>query len=153
MPRRGEVATITLPAGPGGANPGGEINPDVMPPAIEKGGRVVKAAWRRSLRKDVWGSVLGRADLPLLEQYCLTAAERALVYATIKDPDSGGEYGHLSRAHQLGLLGKWDSFLLKIRIEFGRRVSLYAGKPGKQKPGPKVPENVIDTDWGTGRVA
>ena len=165
MPRRGVFQGAQLPKGPGGAKPGGEVDPDRMPKIVREGGREVKALWRQVLSEEMWGSVAGQADLHVISQYCVTSVERDKLFATIKHPRHEGEYGHLPPTNQLSLLARWESAMHKTQLEFSRRVIIYAVKGAKgpragaaPSVGPRAksanapPPGASDAPWASGRV-
>ena len=121
--------------------PGGPL-PDTPPSKVYAAGKIARAEYRRVLRE--WGEALGRADLSLIEDYCLAVRDMASLDAAVRSEESV-EWGHLTVAQRISLLDKQRQRCDRIRIDCSRRVQHLTYAPGATAhAGAAVPAKGVD---------
>ena len=147
-------------ARPGGAIPRQEVPARIRAAkererkaGVEGGpGRAAWDEWYRVTSDSTWGTVLGVADVPLVEDYCLCYGRYERLNEAIEEAVAGGGgevwgmklESAMTQARSLG--GRLD----KHRIEFSRRTAQLQ-KPGSEGATADGGEGL--GDWEGGRVS
>lgn len=137
-------------------HPGGELLPSHITDRIKiEGGEEAIKVWFHVTSDNVWGSVLGQADLPQVEEYCIHASMKYNLDKSLKtDPElDTGKYRYLSKSQQLSLHAKASTLMQRAQIDFSRRVQIHASndhvenvkQPNSTPKQPEVP-------WATGQL-
>ena len=142
------------------ANPGGKLPTNPFG-RVYKAGKVARDEWKRLQRDDVWGKVVGMADLSSIEEYCVACADYESLRAAIHH-DTKGPWDHLPGAQRMVRLNQLLTLMKDTRKTFQQYVRAFAyaseasgtGSVGAGKNKSRSPTDASGAkSWKTERVA